>query len=370
MPGGITTDLDGKFRIGNNTVDMGAYEFQHGPIHNITRDLWHAAIQSAIDHSNQGDQIEVAPGTYYEAIDLSGKAVRLYSSSGPQATTIDANGAYHAVQCVSGEDANTILEGFTITGGNADGAFINDQGAGMYNYSSSPTVTNCTFSGNTAFYGGGGMCNESNSNPIVTNCTFSGNIAYGGGGMCNESNSNPIVTNCTFSGNTAPYGGGMANVYSSPTVTNCILWGNTPDEFYNIYNNPSVTYCDVKMSSGTFTGIGNINVDPCFIDAGSGDFRLKFGSPCIDDGNNMAVQSSIFKDLAGKLRFANDPFTPDTGNAGTNGRPVVDMGALRVSGLRDCISESSGESRFRTRRCHRMDHQLGLWPESGLKSGP
>ncbi len=47
----------------------------------------------------------------------------------------------------------------------------------MYNTNSSPTVSNCTFSGNTAAGSGGGMANYNNSGPTVTNCNFSGNEA-------------------------------------------------------------------------------------------------------------------------------------------------------------------------------------------------
>ena len=52
-------------------------------------------------------------------------------------------GAYHVVQCVTGEGPGTILEGFTIAGGNAAGAYRNDRGGRMYNNNSNPTVTNC-----------------------------------------------------------------------------------------------------------------------------------------------------------------------------------------------------------------------------------
>ena len=58
------------------------------------------SIQDAIDASEDYDEIEVAPGTYYEAINFNYKAVRLYSSGGPEATTIDGTGSYHVVQCI------------------------------------------------------------------------------------------------------------------------------------------------------------------------------------------------------------------------------------------------------------------------------
>jgi len=254
----------------------------------------YSIIQDAINYASDGDEIEVRPGTYNEAINFKGKAVRLYSSDGPDATTIDANGAYHVVQCVSGEDANTILEGFTITDGDANGTSPNNEGGGMYNYGSSPTVTNCIFTGNSADYCGGGMENNNSSptvtnciftgnsagygggmynwlsSPTVTNCTFSGNTAYSdGGGMFNDNGSNLTVTDCIFTGNSATCGGGMYNYdNSSPTVTNCTFSGNTVyfgggcigGGMCNSGSSPMVTNCTFTGNSATCGG-GMYNYD-------------------------------------------------------------------------------------------------------------
>ena len=103
------------------------------------------SIQAAIDASRDGDEIIVGPGTYYEAIDFDGKAIALRSSDGPDVTTIDASGLETSVvTCAYVENAGTLFEGFTVTGGNAH------FGGGMYILNSDPTVTNCTFSGNSA----------------------------------------------------------------------------------------------------------------------------------------------------------------------------------------------------------------------------
>ncbi len=111
------------------------------------------------------------------------------------------------MQCVNNEGADTILQGFTITGGDADSIYPHNLGGGMRNTSSSPTISDCVFSGNTADSFGGGMHNL-NSNQVVANCMFSGNTASGGGGMSNNSNS-LTITNCTFISNTASdFGGG------------------------------------------------------------------------------------------------------------------------------------------------------------------
>jgi len=131
------------------------------------------------------------------------------------------------------------------------------------------------------------MSNGASSSPTVTNCTFEGNTADRGGGMRNANGSSPTVTNCTFEGNTAnDEGGGMSNSFSSPTVTNCILWGDSPDEIFVLSGDPHVTFSNVE---GGWPGIGNIDADPLFVDPDSGDFRLQPGSPCIDAGHNWGV---------------------------------------------------------------------------------
>ncbi|MGB2807935.1 MAG: right-handed parallel beta-helix repeat-containing protein [Sedimentisphaerales bacterium] len=306
------------------------------------------SIQAAIEDANNGDEIEVAPGTYNEAVNFNGKAIRLYSSGGQDITTIDGTGNYHVVQCVNGEDANTILEGFTITGGNANGIDAFNQGGGMYNHDSSSTVKNCTFTANSAGYGGGmlndgssptvtdctfidntatnfggGMENYNGGSPTVTNCLFSGNTAEDGGGMINNGCS-PTVTNCTFSGNTASTaGGGMYNyTNSSPTVTNCILWGNTPDEIFNNGGSATVNYSDVE---GGWGGTGNIDADPLFVNAAGSDLRLSSSaSPCVDAGNN-SVPGLPATDLVGN---------PRVWDGDGDGNSVVDMGSYEFGALK------------------------------------
>ncbi len=228
----------------------------------------YSTIQAAINAASGGDEIAVASGTYNETIDFNGKALRLYSTGGPAVTTINGGGADHVVQCVSGEGPDTILEGFTITGGNADGASYPDHnGGGMLNSGTSPTVINCTFSGNSANFHGGGMYNWQSS-PTVTDCTFSTNTAvYGyGGGMCNAE-SNPTVTNCTFSGNTANTlgGGGLYNDISSPAITNCTFTGNTANRgggmFSRRQSSPTVTDCTFSQNTASLNGAGIYNED-------------------------------------------------------------------------------------------------------------
>jgi len=169
--------------------------------------------------------------------------------------------SYHVVSS-KGTDATAVLDGFTVTGGMASD-LNNRLGGGMYNYKSSATITNCTFSGNAASYDGGGMSNY-NSSPTLTNCTFSGNLAIHGGGMYNTNYSSPTLTNCTFNENLASqWGGGMYNTnYSSPTLTKCTFGGNLANDGSGMFNrdgNPTLTNCTFSRNSADWSGGGMYN---------------------------------------------------------------------------------------------------------------
>jgi hypothetical protein len=301
----------------------------------------------------------------YETV-LSGD---LNNDDSPGFTNINEN-SYHVVTG-SGTDKTAVLDGVTVTGGNANGLSEHVRGGGMYNSFGSPTIihcvfiknyamvmgggmfniescptiidcafvdnvsdddgggirnylnshaviTNCDFIGNSAFEEGGGLNNRKNSNAVVTGCIFIGNSARAGGGMENHvgkatvtgvlvisnclfignvspegggmrnNDANPIVTNCTFVGNS---GSGMNNRKNAPLVTNCVFWSNSGGSFDGS-GNPTVTFSDVE---GGFSGIGNINVNPNFVQSGhwdetgvwaEGDYHLAAGSPCIDAGDS------------------------------------------------------------------------------------
>jgi hypothetical protein len=216
----------------------------------------------------------------------------------------------------------------------------------MINNVGNPAITNCTFSGNSADYGGA-MINR--GNPAITNCTFSGNSAYQGGAICNFDDGNSTVTNCTFSGNSAAsIGGAMYNIYSEPiitncsfagnsasenggaignwssnsVITNCILWGNGPQEIFNDDSNPVITYSDVQ---GGWDGEGNIDEDPCFVYPNNSDYHLFEDSPCIDAGDPNYIPEPSETDLDGHSRIIGARV--DMGAYEFNHIPVADAGS-------------------------------------------
>ncbi|NIP55956.1 MAG: hypothetical protein GWN67_27680 [Phycisphaerae bacterium] len=253
------------------------------------------------------------------------------------------------VTCGRGNDCNAVIDGFTVTAGNANGSpYYYFNGGGINNIDGNPTVLSCKFYSNSANYGGGGMSNGNNS-PNVVNCQFIGNAASRGGGMDNSRVEDSLtVLNCAFSGNAAGDGGGMYNFYcsptvinctfnansassdntggmlnwhrSSPTITNCIFWGNSnlngnTDEAAQLSDGtPAVNYCCVQGWTGGFGGIGNSSDDPLFVESLGADNipgteddnpRLLAGSPCLDAGDNSLVPPSLTIDLDGNPRIIN-----------------------------------------------------------------
>ncbi|MFQ3684770.1 MAG: cadherin, partial [Roseiflexus sp.] len=135
-----------------------------------------AGTETALSQRNPSVNVTVLSGDIdnNDAVDANGVT-----------TTINGNNSYRVVTA-NNVNNTTVLDGFVITGGLANGSSpaILSRGGGMFNQNSSPTLTNVTFSGNTAKFGGG-MYNFENSSPTLTNVTFSGNTAKFGGGMYN-----------------------------------------------------------------------------------------------------------------------------------------------------------------------------------------
>lgn len=287
-------------------------------------------IQSCINAAITGDECVVAPGTYNELINFHGKAITLRSSDGPAVTIIDAGPVPEppegkpVVRCDTNEGPDTVLDGFTITGGT--GGVCQDPvvcGGGMYNAGASPTVTNCTFTDNSAD-GGGGMANSHFSSPSVTNCTF--NNSGSGGGMLNYIGSSPMVTTCTFSGNS---GGGMWNLVSSnPTVTDCTFRGNSGGGGGMVNSNasnPTVTNCTFIGNTASRGG-GMHNTDNSNPTVANCTFS---GNVALDTGGAM------YNQIASSPAVTNCTFSGNS--AGALGGGIFSTGEDGTPTLDNCV---------------------------------
>jgi hypothetical protein len=129
------------------------------------------------------------------------------------------------------------LDGFVITGGNADGnsdvRYHEGRGGGLVVIDADPTVAKCTFEKNHAFYGGGMSC-YGESSPRVVDCQFLDNasLAEGGGmhvyGASGGERTGPYVTRCVFRDNNSEQGGALANrAYASVRVMDSLFEHNS-----------------------------------------------------------------------------------------------------------------------------------------------
>lgn len=316
----------------------------------------YTSLQTALGAAVSGETIEVGQGTYYptsgtdrtatfQLIDrvaiLGGFAG--YGTANPDARNITAylttlsgdigvignksDNSYNIVTD-SNTDSTALLDGFTIAGGNANGSGANQSngggifisggsptinnctfsgdtaaafGSAMYNYAAAPIVTNCTFSGNNG--GNGGVVYDQSASPTLDNCIFSGN---GSGGMYNNSSS-PALNNCTFIGNSGGAnsvqfsggcGAGMENINgSSPTLTNCLFEENTAENgggMFNYFSSPVLTDCTFTENTAFNSGGGILDSDSSLVLVGCtlNSNAAYFDGGGIDNGNSSAILTS------------------------------------------------------------------------------
>jgi len=147
-------------------------------------------IQDAIDATGAGDEIWVAQGNYalFSQIDVN-ETIHIYGGFDGTETARNQRDWQNNVTTVDGQDSvfhcfyiteDATIDGFTISRGNANGASPDNAGGGILIDSCSPTIANCTLTGNGALYGGG-IANFTSSSAI-TNCIFSSNDAISNGG--------------------------------------------------------------------------------------------------------------------------------------------------------------------------------------------
>src|SRR5437867_735820 len=146
-------------------------------------------ITAAMNNAVSGDLVQVRPGTYKENIAVL-DGVTLRSIGGASVTIVDGSDRSNTVQIFAG-DPNTILDGFTITGGRGL------SGGGVF-VSGPATVSNNIISGNRAVgslnlsAAGGGIAVSGNAK-VQDNLIFGNTAQIGKGGGVAVTSGSPII---------------------------------------------------------------------------------------------------------------------------------------------------------------------------------
>ena len=239
-------------------------------------------------------------------------------------------------------------------------------------------IEHCTFESNVAIAGtasdnkGGGLFVEGTpgleaQGPTIRNTLFYNNSAGDSGGAIACIDARVKITHCTITGNSADQiGGGVwvrltRWVPGSVTLKNCIVWDNVSDEIARTGDGASglvVQYSDVR---GGEQGAGNIDVDPLFANAFSGDSR---------DGHLLSFAGRWDPQVG---TWVHDAVTSPCIDAGDPGDPVgaeptpngdrVDMGCY---GGTNQASKGSGPLVFHVAREGGNDRNVGLGPTMAL----
>lgn len=375
---------------GSPMMDIGAYERQKpSMLFNVAHcpdDF--PTIQRAVDYAEVeavvADGVYIGPGN--TNILHGNRTITMRSESGdPALCIIDCEGQHNSggFVCVGPPLVAPIIEGFTVrnanradcdnrldpTFGSYGGMRVTEcRGGAVTAWGTSPIVRDCIFENCFAEFGG--AIHAEDGDAIIENCKFLYNTGDLGGAFYAINPAHPLIFNCEFRNNHATGYGGAVCTRAFLDLTNCLFTGNTAPIYSTIdmgsrvviatnctmYANGgplpiegaalrlrncivaghstspviSTTSANVQYSNieGGYTGAGNINVPPLFVDAPNGDLRLAAGSAGIDAGQKNAVPAGVIYDLAGNPRFIDDPDTADTGV----GSPPVDMGAYEFTG--------------------------------------
>jgi len=212
----------------------------------------YATIQQAINDSNDGDVVIVAPGTYQENINFLGKNIVVTSTDPNNPEVVDTTiiraklkerGNISSIGSVvtfeNGESSEAVLAGFTITRGyGTANTSIPDSdyifwGAGIYCLNASPTITCNVITGNNGpiemegndpeqlkvGYGGGIGCLESGA--IIARNIIKDNSAYAGAGIMAYMGDVKICNNLIYN-NSALIGGGVV-IFGGCLINNTIV---------------------------------------------------------------------------------------------------------------------------------------------------
>ncbi len=195
---------------------------------------------------------------------------------------------------------------------------LSSNGGGLWLHSSSPTIQKNVINYNTSSgsSGTGIYCHQYSSPAILYNeiCWNTYTAIYCGYNCSLQLDNNTIFGN----------GGYAIRTYwnSNPFGRNNIIVGNTNGFYISSGCSVYMTYSDIQ---GGWSGVGNINAQPFFVNPYAADFNLLPYSPCIDAGSPLAPldPDSTIADMGAHYFDHNQPQGTCTITLTPFGEPII-----------------------------------------------
>jgi len=289
-------------------------------------------IQAAIDDANDGDTVEIRPGTYTglgnRDIDFLGKAITVRSTDANDpnivaTTVVDGQwiwdmdcGGHRGFTFRSGERRDSVLAGITITRFMAPCELMHSDepvpaGGGIFCKDSSPTISHCILKDNLAclqdFWSsfpsfGGNICCKGKCALKITHSTITaGFSSLGAGGIdCLYSSGDMEVTHCTITDNWGKFGCG--GIYGDGTISNCIISNNMGGDVGGISGFRTITRCTVTGNfcygdGAAIRAYGGTTISHCTIDNNHGG-GIYATSGCSTSGKTIISNCTITNNSA------------------------------------------------------------------------
>lgn len=259
-------------------------------------------IQDAINAAANGDTVLVAPGTYDENINFSGKAITVKSSAGAKATTIDG-GNFGSVVTFSNSETNTsVLMGFTLQHGSSSGLYLNF---------ASPVIQGNIITSNTAEFGGGMYILGASTAQILRNA-FIGNVASAGGGALELFGAGSVrIEDNLFTGNNGGGEGGAFDVVNEADeiIVQNVMYNDTADSGTEFYSSIPQSTTGFRLINNTIVSM-NPNADATVIADGFNTNALIVNNIIVAPGDSAAILCNpIYQDGPPIVGF-NDAWSP------------------------------------------------------------
>lgn len=327
---GVDCTLDEAIAVANSNMDA------NGCTLTGSNDMTSIDFLDPVGSIN-GDVIVMAPANQNVTLSSSLPNITTVVSIQGNGAIIDGNDSHQPFIVFPGGALK--LDSVTVANGTVVGS-----GGGLIN-SGTATISNSTFSENTATFGGGLL---STGTVTISSSTFSGNFAVNGGGGLRISDT-ATINNSTFSGNsTNTAGGGIFNT-GTITISNTTFSGNSGGSAGGLANADMATISNSVLANSVSGADCDGSSNPTFTDS-----LIEDGS-CSPGAGNLTMMDPVLGPLA-------DNGGPTQTHEPQAGSPLIDAVASSMGACAGSTTDQRGSPRP-------FDRVVGQMPETDCDIG-